>query len=295
MRLPLLLLLAALLAPPAWAQVGIVPAQLSVTANDPGGSGLVPGATTEVTVIVNYNVPPSGRPSPAPTLDRPEGTQPTRITLATKSVPSWVTNVSFTPPELFIYLDPQNVTTPSHRREVIAHVNVSADAPAQQREPFIVTATAEPNGNVAGASGESSELNLYARVVGVANVTGPESVRVGGGRWSTVEYAVRNDGNAPILMMLNVTVRPENSQVEFTDRVQLEAGESAVIPVRLRTPWTNAEFGSLELEATPIVDGEPGTPARAEVDVVGESAVPAVAPLALVALVVALARARRRG
>lgn len=290
MRLPLLLLAALLLAPGALAQLGLVPATLSVTANDPGGNGLQPGAMTDIVVIVNYQVSQTGRPTPAPTPDRPEATAPTRITLSVKSAPSWVDNVTIEPAEHFIYLGPENATTVSHRRVSTAHVNVSATAPAGQREPFVFTATAEPNGNIAGGAADSPELLQRARVVGVANVTGPAQVTLAGGRWSTVEFNVRNDGNAPLLMKLNVTVRPENSQVKFADTLQLGAGASSVVPVELRTPWTNAEFGVLELEATPIVEGEEATPARAEVAVVGESAVPFPGglPLAL-ALAFALA------
>lgn len=284
MRLPLVALVALLAAPSALGQFGLVPSSLGVSASDPGGGGLMPGAITQVGVAVNYDVPRQGRPAPAPTFERPEGTAPTRITLAANAVPSWVTNVTFDPPEFYVYVDVGNATTTSYRRTSIAHLNLSPDAPAQQREPFIVTATAEPNGNIAGATADSPELRLYARVVGVANVSGPERVVLPGGRWSSVEFNVRNDGNAPILMKINVTVRPENSQVEFEDTLQLDANASTMVPVRVRTPWNAAEFGTLELEATPIVDGEAATPSRATVDVLGESAVPGVPVWGLLAL-----------
>lgn len=294
--LVLLALVGLLLVPAALAQLpSPTPTpQLTVSASDPGGGGLLPGATTDVPVIVNYNPTPTGRPAPAPTPDRPEDTAPTRITFSMKSVPAWIDNVTFEPSEVFIDIGPEQATTTSHRREVVAHVNVSADAPAEQREPFVVLATAEPNGNILGTTAESAELRLYSRVVGLANVTGPASVTLPGGRWSTVEFSVRNDGNAPLLMKINVTVRPENSQVTFDDTLQLDAGASALVPVEVRTPWTNAEFGVLELEATPIVAGEPATPARAEVAVVGESAVPLPGPVWLVAIMVAAALRRKR-
>ena len=294
-RLPLLLVAMGLLLPIAHAQL---PTQLEptliVSAADPGGAGLPIGARTDIAVSVNYNPPQGGRPTPAPTVDRPEGTAPTRVTLSMKATPSWVENVTFEPEVLLFYVGTENVTASCCRASAIARVNVSAAAPAQQREPFVVLATAEPNGNIGPGTAESAELMLYTRVVGIANVTGPESVVLPGGRWSTLDFTVRNDGNAPIVMLLNVTVRPENSQVNFPDRVQLNAGEAQTVTVEVRTPWTNAEFGTLELEATPVVDGEAATPARATVDVVGESAVPALSiVLVLAAAAIALVAGRR--
>lgn len=306
-RLPFVVLAALLVAPGALAQLPVSPLpppQLTVTANDPGGGGLLPGALTEILVVVNYNPGQSGRPAPAPTAERPEATQPTRITLNASAVPSWVTNVSFDPPELLIYVGVENSSQgTSHRREVIARVNLSADAPAEQREPFVVTASAEPNGNIAGVTAQSQELRLYPRAVGAANVTGAERLVIPGGRWVVVEYTVRNDGNSPIVMRLNVTVRPENSIVSFfpqgmrscedersIESMQLESGAAGIVEVCVRTPWTAAEFGALELEATPIVDGEAATPARWSTDIVGESAVPQAGGLPL-ALAIALAAA----
>ncbi|HVM45650.1 MAG TPA: hypothetical protein VM582_06915 [Candidatus Thermoplasmatota archaeon] len=292
MRTPLLLLALALVAPAALAQVPVVNPQLAVFASDPGRA-FVPGATEMVAVTVTYGPGQGGRPAPAPTPDRPEDVQPTRIVLAAQAVPSWVTSVRFEPAELLVRIQVENGTR-SVTLTVPAYLEVSPEAPALVREDFIVTATAEPNGNIRGATAVSPELKLRATTLGILNVTAEPRVVVPGGRWTDVDFTVRNDGNSEILAKINVTVRPENSQVQFSDTLQLARGESKVVPVRVRTPWTNAEFGSLELEATPIVEGEPGTPARAEVDVVGQSAVPAAPALgALTAAAAALLRRRR--
>lgn len=279
-----------LLAPLALAQVPLVAPSLNVFVEDPGRA-LTPGATEALTLVVNYNPTQQGRPAPSPTAERPENTQPTRITLAVKEQPSWVRNVTFEPPEIFVHMRLEN-TSPYIMR-ASALLDVAPDAPALVRENFLVTATAEPNGNIQGATVDSPELKIRALVVGALNVSAEPSVVLAGGRWTTVPFTVRNDGNSDIVARVNVTLRPENSQVEFPTTLQLAVGESRVVDVRVRTPWTNAELGELELEAVPIVDGEEATPARAIVDVVGTSAVPGPGPAMLLALLALVAWRRR--
>ena len=291
MRLAPLLLLA-LLAPTAAAQLPLVtPTPFGVFAEDPGRA-FVPGSVEDVTIVVNYGPGQGGRPMPAPTLERPENTTPTRITLAVKTLPSWITGVTFEPEVILVVMGIENVNRSSFTYRSIAHLNVSPDAPALERESFVVTATAEPNGNIQGASSESPELKLRATTVGIVNVTAEPVLVTPGGRWIDVPFTVRNDGNSPIVAKLNVTVRPENSQVRFPETLELARGEERVVIVEMRTPWTNAEFGTLELEAVPIVDGEEGNAARAEIAVTGESAVP-LGPAIAAALAVAALRRRK--
>lgn len=285
------LALLALVASTALAQAPVVEPQLSVFVEDPGRA-FTPGAAESVTIVVNYNPTQTGRPAPQPTAERPENTAPTRVTLAVKSQPTWVSAVAFEPPELLIAMGIENTST-SFVQRATARLTVAPDAPALQREDFIVTATAEPNGNIQGASADSPELKVRALVVGKLNVTSEPMLVLPGGRWVDVPFTVRNDGNSDIVAKVNVTVRPENSQVEFRDTLELELGETKIVDVRVRTPWTNAELGTLELEATPIVDGEEVNPARFEVAVRGTSAVPgAPLPSVLVALLL-LSRLRR--
>ena len=304
-RLALILVLLA--APPALAQVEIVEPQLGVFASDPGRA-FVPGTAERVEVVVTYGPGERGmgRQTPAPTPERPEDVRPTRIVLTATTTPSWITNVTFLPSELFVKLQPENGTR-GVTITVPALLNVSPDAPALLREDFAVTATAEPNGNMAGAAATSAPLKLRATTLGVLNVTAQPMAVIPGGRWTVIEFAVRNDGNSDIVAKLNVTVRPENSQVSFRprdadvppgrtlDTLTIPRGETRMVEVRLRTPWTNAEFGPLELEATPIVEGEEGTPARAEVEVRGQSAAPAPGAAWLVGALLLLAgRVSRR-
>lgn len=293
MRLPLVLLALALLpVPSGLAQVPLEDPQFAVFANDPGRA-FIPGSVEPVNVVVTYGPGQRGRPAPAPSPERPEDTQPTRITFAAKTLPSWVDGVTFVPPEVFVKLNVENASR-AVSAVVVAMLNVSPEAPALIREDFVVTATAEPNGNMRGKTTESPALKLRATTIGILNVTAESPVIVPGGRWVTIDFAVRNDGNAKLLAKINVTVRPENSQVEFRDTLEIERDQTILVPVRMRTPWTNAEFGTLELEATPIVEGEEGTPARATIDVRGESAV--AAPSVWLALLIAglVGRARRR-
>lgn len=287
MRLALLLVLVSF-APLAWAQ-GLPQTTLTVFTEDPGRA-FTPGMEEPVTVVVNYQPANWQRPAPAPTTDRPEDVTPTRILIEVKQLPSWVASARIEPAEILVKVNVEEIAQ-TYSQRATAWLNVSPDAPALQREELVVTATAEPNGALNGASAESPPLNLRAATVGLLNVSADATMVLPGGRWSVVPFTVRNDGNSDIVAKLNVTVRPENSQVEFVDTLQLKRNESRVVEVRIRTPWTNAEIGSLELEAVPIVDGEEATPSRAEVEVHGQSAVPAP-PLAL-ALALALALRRR--
>lgn len=286
-RLALLLVLVAF-APLAWAQ-SAPQTTVGVFTNDPGRA-FTPGAEEAVEVVVNYQPANWQRPAPAPSAERPEDVVPTRILLEVKAMPSWVTGVRIEPQEVLAKVQFNDVAK-QYRYVALAYLNVSPDAPALQREELIVTATAEPNGALNGASAESAPLMLRATTVGKLNVTADEMAVLPGGRWTAVPFTVRNDGNSDIVAKLNVTVRPENSQVEFVETLQLKRNETQVVEVRIRTPWTNAELGSLELEAVPIVDGEEAVAARAEVQVRGQSAVPA-APAAL-AVLLALALRRR--
>lgn len=294
-----LALLVLLAAPTVFAQQlpgGIVPAPtFSAFVEDPGRAFL-PGNVEAVAVVVNYDPGETGRPAPAPTPERPENTQPTRITFAVKQQPSWVGSVVFDPPEVLVNLsiDPATGTSSSHSERVLALLNISPSAPALVRESFIITANAEPNGNIGGATAESPDIKLRVTTVGKLNVSAEPLTVLPGGRWTSVPFTVRNEGNSEIVAKLNVTVRPENSQVKFTDTLQLARNESKIVEVRVRVPWTNAELGTLVLEAAPIVDGEEGEVAEAEVEVRGTSAVPGVGlPLALLSLS-ALALSYRR-
>lgn len=296
----LMLVLAMLLAPSVLAQTvpplpGATAPQLSVFVEEPGGTGMLPGTTVTLTLRVTYNPGQSGRPAPAPSAERPEDTTPTRITIAVKAQPTWVDNVTFDPPVLYANFSASQVQ-PAHHLVALAYVNISPFAPANEREPFVVTLTAEPNGNIPGQTAESgADFFLRARIVGKLNVTAEPTLVVAGGRWTTVPFAVRNEGNSPIVAKVNVTVRPENSQVEFLDTLQLAHNETKVVDVRMRVPWTNAEFGTLELEAVPIVDGEEGEIARAEIAVRGESAVPLSPWLIVGALLIVSQGTRLRG
>lgn len=291
MRAPACALLILALAPVAGAQLGLVDPELAVFVEDPGRA-FVPGAEEPVTVVVNYAPGNGARPTPAPTAEKPEATQPTRVLLAVKQQPSWVESVRLEPAEVVLEMPAESVTG-SYRGSAIAYLLVKPDAPALEREAFLVEATAQPNGNIAGKTAVSPEVKLRATTVGLLNVTAEPASIVPGGRWTVVPFEVRNEGNSAIVAKLNVTVRPENSQVEFPETIELARGEARQVDVRIRTPWTAAETGSLELEAVPLVDGEEATPARAEVLVRGQSAVPGAPVAALVLALALVARLRR--
>lgn len=294
------LVLAALLAPAALAQLpvggGPVQSLTSVSVDDPGRA-LQPGKFELVLVIVNYRWNAGGTPAPGPDPSRAENdTQPTRVTLAVKQLPSWVANATFDPPELLMIVEPPvpgNSGTASSVVDLV--LGIAPDAPALQREEIVVTATAEPNGNIAGSSGESPPVKLRGAVIAKLNVTSEPSKIVPGGRWTPMPFTVRNVGNTELKVKLNVTARPQDSQVEYPETVTLPRNGSAVVEVRLRVPWTGAETGIVELEATPLTEDESGTPARASIEVLGQSAVPVPGPLLALLAAWLLAKRAPRG
>lgn len=290
--LALLLVAPLLAASPAHAQVGVVDATLALAVEDPGRA-FEPGSNASVVVLVNYAVRPGAAPAPDPAA--PNQTASTRIALAVKQLPSWGANATIDPAELLIELPPQATAGNNYARRVTVTFLVLPDAPALQREDIVVEGTAAPNGNIKEARGESAPVKLRAAVVGQLNVTAEPVVVIPGGRWATVPFTVRNDGNSEVPVRLNVTTRPENSQIEFPTEIRLAPGASAVVEVRVRTPWTNAEIGELELEALPLLEDEDGEPSSSIVAVTGTSAVPgASTPLVVAALAAACLAARRR-
>jgi hypothetical protein len=295
-RAPLLVfvLLAPLLAvaPPAQAQLGLVDSQLAISVLDPGGT-LSPGGEAPVMVIVNYNAGAGRQQAIDPVTGE---TVPTKVRFEVLQKPSWVNATRFEP-------EVANVTFGSVSGNAAANatliLTLAADAPAQVREDLVVKATADPNGNVKGSTAESAPIKLRARVVTKVNVTtaAESPVFVSGGRWTIVPFVVRNDGNDKMVAILNVTTRPEDSQVDLPmKQVEVPRGGSVTVEVGLRMPWTYGSLGTLELEAQPLSADEEPKAGRASVDVNAMSAVPG-APLPVLALacVAAALLARRLG
>ena len=294
--LALLLVAATLLAPLAAAQVpggaGVVRSQLSVSVEDPGRA-LQPGRMEGIVVLLSYSWSLGAQPAAGsdPTSET-NATQRTRVHLAVKSLPSWVANATFEQETVELPVNGPGSGTSAAAVNLI--LGIDPRAPALQREPILVTATADPNGNVAGATGESPEVKLRAAIVARLNVTAEPAQVVPGGRWTAMPFTVTNQGNTELKVKLNVTARPQDSQVEYPETVTLPRDASQVVEVRLRVPWTTAESGIVELEAVPLLDDEEGKPARASIDVVGTSAVPGAAPLLALLAAAVLARSRRR-
>lgn len=293
MRLLALVVLVALLAPHAAAQAppaSVVRSQLSVSVEDPGRA-LQPGKLEPIVVLLSYAWSPGAQPGLGtdPTSEENQ-TQKTKVHLAVKQMPSWVANATFE--KDVVELSVNGPTSGNAAVAVNLVLGVSPDAPALQREEIVVTGTADPNGNVAPSAGESPPVKLRAAVVAKLNVTSAPSQVVPGGRWTAMPFTVRNDGNTELKVKLNVTARPQDSQVEYPDTVTLARNASEVVEVRLRVPWTGAESGIVELEAVPLLDDDEGKPARSSIDVVGQSAVPSPAPL--LALLAACLLLRRR-
>lgn len=281
-----------LLASAAHAQLPVtqngVPATLGVAIEDPGHP-LAPGKLEALDIIVNYAVPPGGQPAPNPS-DQENLSQPTHITFEPKSVPSWVMNVTFDPPMLNISVQPGGGSQSGHAKVILG---IAPDAPALDKKEFVITAKAANNGNIAPAKGESPSINIKPAFVAKVNVTGPSEMIVPGGRWAEVPFTVRNLGNGELKVKLNVTARPQDSQVEYPQSITIPVNGSQLVLVRLRIPWTYGELGSLDLQATPLLDGDEGKPSRASMDVNGQSAVPVPDAAALLVAVGLLAAVRR--
>lgn len=288
----LLVPLVAVSLPAAEAQNGPT-AQIALTVVDPA-QAFLPGSEARLDVYGRYIVR-NAAGEPLADLEG-NGQRPTRIAFVVKQMPSWVVGAVVEPPELLV--DPPVPGASNGQSSfggVVVRLNVSHEAPALQREDIIVEAIAEENGAIPEARGESPSIKLRAAEVAVANVTGPESPHViDGGRWNTVTFTVRNDGNKDTKFLLNVTVRPEFSEVEFPQEIELAVDESQPVEVRVRTPWTERETGTLQLEATPLMEDDEGPSSSYAIDVVGESAVPSAPALLLVALALLAARGLRR-
>lgn len=294
MRLLAALLLLALLAPPAAAQQlpgdGVVRSQLSVSVEDPGRA-LQPGRMEVIVVLLSYSWSTGAQPGLGSDPTTAENaSQPTRVRLAVKQQPSWVANATFE--QDVVELPVEGPASGTSAATVNLILGIDPRAPALQREEIVVTATADPNGNLGSATGESPPVKLRAAIVARLNLTAEPSQVVPGGRWTAMPFTLRNDGNTELKIKLNVTARPQDSQVEYPESVTLPRDAQQVIEVRLRVPWTGAETGIVELEAVPLLDDEDGRPARASIEVLGQSAVPAPAPL--LALLAAFLLARRR-
>lgn len=290
-------LVATVAMPPASAQLpaGPSPGQttLIVSLLDPG-FGFPPGGSGDVQVLVTYQWPNGAAPQPSPTPEVAENTTPTEITLTAKQLPSWVESATFVPEKLYakIPLDKQ-ATASSTSLAANVTLKIRPDAPALTREDLVVAGDSSANGNLAAAHGESAPIKLRVAPVGKVNVTSAPQAIIPGGRWTTITYQVKNEGNTDLVAKLNVTVKPENSEVEFPKSLTLAKNSTVPVEVRIRTPWTNAELGTLTLEAIPIVDGTDGKTSSFDVDVRGESAVPFLGPVGLLSLVGLLALLHR--
>lgn len=288
-----LLVLAPALASLAAAQGPGTFASLTVAVEDPGRA-FSPGRNESLNVLINYNVHPGGAPAPGPNpTEEGNETQPTRVTLSAKAIPSWVENVTFDPPVVEIKIPFGHVsgTIPALATAIVL---VKPDAPALQREEFVVEAVAAQNGNLQEARAESAAIKLRAAFVARVNVTTEPSIIVPGGRWTDITFHVVNQGNAETKVELNVTARPQESEVDYPKSVTLPVRGAQDVVVRLRLPWTYAEGGIVELEAIPLTDDDEGKPARAETEIFGQSAVPAPPLAVALALVAGLALSRRR-
>jgi hypothetical protein len=290
----LLLVLVAL--PAATAQTSPTPPQVSGYLDDPGHP-LQPGSNESIVLHVLYTPGQSTFPFVSQDPNDPTNatTSSVRITFSAKEAPTWVDNVTFSPPELLISYAPSSQGIPGPPVDVILHIN--RNAPADNHQNLSIAIHADANGpGTPPADGQSTELRLRPGVVPKIKVDRqtPGQLIVKGGRWQPITFLVTNTGNGEVSARLNVTSRPQDSIVDFPPTVTLQPGQTVPVEVLLKLPWTYGESGTLTLEATPMAVDVEGKAAHVDVDIAGQSAVPALEPLVAVALVGALALARRR-
>lgn len=296
-RLLVGLLLVACLAPLAAAQVPNDPHQPSLNAylEDPGHA-LVPGANESVLMKVTYTPGQASVPAVSQDTNDPTNSNaaPTRITFAPKETPPWVRNVSFQPADINVSWTPGSHPNPV---PVLVILQIAPDAPAGNHQNVTIALHADANGPTPAADAVTGELMLRPGNVPQVKVA-PQSAGqalLKGGSPQAITFLVTNVGNGPITARLNVTARPQDSIVDVPATITLEAGQTLPVDVTLQLPWTYGESGTLTLEATPLsADDLQGKAAHADVDIAGESAVPGVGPLGVLALLGLLALARRR-
>lgn len=289
-----LALVALALLPPALAQPQPgVTANVRVSLADPG-LAVPPNGTVPVLLSGVYTVGPGGRPAPDPQEEDTLANK-TRVALAVDKMPDWASDARVEPPEVWLHVRLPGAGGTDVPFSAVVLVTAKPDAPALVRGNVTVSATASANGNIPAAAGTYSlplKPALVAKVEIAPAVEGP--FLMSGGRWATIPFRVQNLGNADAIVALNVTVRPERSEVEFPKELRLARGEGGTVEVRVRTPWTERETGTIELEGTPVVDTDDAPTATASIDVVGESAVPGAPPAWLVAGLAACALLLRK-
>lgn len=298
----LALLAAAGAVPAALAQEQLGTTTISINIVDPARP-LQPGAT-EVLVLspVVYRTPQSAVGEPDPD-NQQNFTRPTRITFAVAQKPDWVLDAQVVPSEVFVIPPNQfDGRTSVDLVGLVVVLNVSPDAGAGSRQPLVVEGTAEQNGQIPAKTQRSSEMPLRVALVADVEVTSPlaSPFVLKGGEWTKVPFEVRNLGNDDLTVVLNVTLKPELSEVRVPSAMQvlIPRNGTHLVEVEIRTPWTERERGTLELEARPLLEDSEGTAERHSLEVEGASAAPGpgLLPVALLlaGLAVALRRRRRR-
>lgn len=240
-----------------------VPTTLTVLVID-SGRPAVPERPTQVAVRVVYGWGPGGA-----------ATDHTPIDLEVTGAPEWALDPHFEEPVVYANLSHSSAFT--RRVEVNATLNFTVSAGAQAFQPGNVTvlAKARPNGNLGASQGEGT-LTTRPAFVGALNATADPAV-VRGGVWSPVGITVRNDGNGPTKVKLEIVTKPEPSEARLPAEVVLQRNETRVLDVELRLPWTTGVDGLLQVKVLGASAQDPlsdpvETTAAATVD--GQSAVP---------------------
>lgn len=294
----LALLAGAASVPLALAQEQLGSTTLAINIVDPARA-LQPGAT-EVLILspVVYRVPQSAAGEPDPTNTQ-NFTRPTRITFSVVEKPDWVLDAQVVPSELLVIPPNQfDGRTSVELLGLVVLLNVSPDAGAQSRQSLVVEGTAEQNGQIPARTQRSSEMPLRVALVADLEVTSPlaSPFVLKGGEWTKVPFEVRNLGNDDLTVVLNVTLKPELSEVRLPKELQVVIPRNGthLVEIEIRTPWTERERGTLELEATPLLEASEGKAERHALEVEGASAAPGPGLLPVALLLAGLAVAYRR-
>lgn len=299
----LLLLLLALLAPTAAAQLPPLPlpgggvpggstdVRVTMELGDPGGP-LVPARPYALTLVVHYQYGPGGTVPPEQDI-APSG----RVCgEANVTGPAWV-DAKVEPSRLCMVINPSFAvggTTVDNSTFVL--LNATPEAPALEPGNLTVTVRFPAAGSLREAAGEVSR-DIQPGFIGKMQVEGPGSVVVRGGSPERVPVVVRNLGNGPIEVRFRNATAPQGMRIELPERFVLPIpGEERTVHVTLLSPWTSPVKGDVQFQAE---SGHPSRPdlvgeaLRSRFEVQGKAAVPGFGVLGLLAALAALAQARR--
>ncbi|HVL48204.1 MAG TPA: hypothetical protein VM889_06580 [Candidatus Thermoplasmatota archaeon] len=165
----------------------------------------------------------------APTL------APTQVNLKVTDAPSWV--VAEVNPST-IQIQSGGICVPTCHASATANVLVRtlASAPAFTPGSIVISATALPNGLVAGSAADAS-FTVVADYFALTQVRAPDAVEVPRGGFVREHLTVMNGGNADTRLRFELVEAPEGVRVSLPNAVVLESTQRGGKVTQMELPF----------------------------------------------------------